>query len=250
MTEVQDDDRVQALKKTIADINREKQQIVSVVSHDLKSPLNRVFALVQLLNLDDSNFTDEQKQYLNMIHQVVADGLSMIRNLVDYRNLEYRGIDIRLEQIDVGDFMKTTVRSFVPLAQKKNLRIKLHAPDEILVNTDRQCLGRIADGLLSNAIKFSAEGKEVIVDVKDSGNNVEISIKDEARGFTPEDKLLLFNKFIKLKTKPTAGESSTGLGLFIVKSILDQIGGTIQCETVEGVGSTFTFSLPKKATGF
>lgn len=250
MTEVEDDDGIQALKKTIADINREKQQIVSLVSHDLKSPLNRVFALVQLLNLDDSNLTNEQKQYLNMIHQVAADGLSMIRNLVDYRNLEYRGIDIRPEAIDLADFMKTTVRSFIPLAEKKNLSIKLHAPDEIVVNADRQCVGRIADGLLSNAIKFSAGGKEIIVDVKDAGDDVEVSVKDEARGFTPEDKLLLFNKFIKLKTKPTAGESSTGLGLFIVKSILDRIGGTIKCDTIEGIGSTFTFALPKRVAGF
>lgn len=250
MTEVQDDDRIKALKKNIADINREKQQIVSVVSHDLKSPLNRVFALVQLLNLDDSNLTTEQKQYLSMIHQVVADGLSMIRNLVDYRNLEFRSIDIRPEEIDIADFMKTTVRNFIPLAEKKNIKIKLHAPDEVLINTDNQCLGRIADGLLSNAIKFSAGGKEIIVEVKDAGDAVEVSVKDEARGFTQEDKLLLFNKFIKLKTKPTAGESSTGLGLFIVKNILDRIGGTIQCDTVEGIGSTFTFRLPKKAAGF
>src|SRR3982750_2709418 len=113
MTDVQDeDDRIKSLKKHIAEINREKQQIIGVVSHDLKSPLNRVFALVQLLAMDNKNLTSEQKQYLDMIHQVVVDGLSMIRNLVDYRNLEFRGLDIKLEEVDLPAFMKTSVRNF------------------------------------------------------------------------------------------------------------------------------------------
>lgn len=251
MAEIHDEeDRIKSLKKTIADINREKQQIISVVSHDLKSPLNRIFALMQLLSMDKSNLTQDQKHYLDLIHQVTADGLSMIRNLVDYRNLEYRGIDIKPEEIDLSDFVRTTVRNFVSLADKKNISIELDTPENVCITVDNQCLGRIMDGLLSNAIKFSAEGKKIIVQVKDHEANVSVSVTDEARGFTAEDKLLLFNKFIKLKTKPTAGESSTGLGLFIVKSLLDQIGGTIQCDTIEGIGSTFTIRLPKQAFGY
>ena len=198
----EEEDRIAFLKKTLSEVNREKQQIIGVVSHDLKSPLNRILALVQLLEMDDKNFTPEQKQYLDLIHQVVADGLSMIRNLVDYRNLEYRGIEIQSEEIDLLAFMKTTIRNFVFLADKKNISIELQASDSPLINVDNQCLGRIMDGLLSNAIKFSSAGKKIVVQIKDYKHHVEVSVTDEARGFTPDDKLLLFNKFIKLKTKP------------------------------------------------
>lgn len=247
MAEVQaDSERIKLLEKTIEEINREKQQIISIVSHDLKAPLNRIFALVQLLHMDESNLTADQHQYLDKVHQVVADGLSMIRNLVDYRDLEYRTIEIHPEEIDITDLVKTAVRTFESLAEKKNISIILRADENVRLTTDRQCVGRVLDTLLSNAIKFSKEGKNVWVCLRNAGDSVEISVKDEARGFAPEDKLRLFHKFQRLSAKPTSGESSTGLGLFIAKKMLDTIDGEIQCDTQEGIGSTFTVTLGRK----
>jgi len=244
--EEQNGDELESLKKTIDEIEKEKQQIISIVSHDIKAPLNRIFALVQLLHMSEENLTNEQQQYLDKIHQVVADGLSMIRNLVDYRNLEYRKIDINLEEIDVRDFITSTVKNFKSLAGKKNITINLDAPESAIIMSDNQCLGRIADSLISNAIKFSNDGKEIFVQVKNSDENVVITVRDQARGFTEGDMPKLFNKFQKLSAKPTSGESSTGLGLYIAKRMLTKIGGSINCKTEEGIGSIFTVILPKK----
>jgi signal transduction histidine kinase len=240
-------DDVESLKKTIEDLDKERQQIISIVSHDIKAPLNRVFALVQLLHLGEENFTTDQQQYLDKIHQVVADGLSMIRNLVDYRNLEYRKIEIHEEEININNFMISTVRNFKALAGKKNINIHINAIGEAIIISDNQCLNRVADSLLSNAIKFSPEGKEIFVNVKIENSHIEISIRDEARGFTAEDMNKMFSKFQKLSAKPTSGESTTGLGLYIAKKMLDKINGKITCETKEGLGSTFTVILPKKS---
>lgn len=237
---------LESLRKTIAEIEKEKQQIISIVSHDIKAPLNRIFALVQLLHMSEENLTEEQQQYLDKIHQVVADGLSMIRNLVDYRNLEYRKIDINPEEIDLKDFMTTTVKNFKSLAGKKNITIHLDTPESAVITSDNQCLNRVADSLLSNAIKFSHDGKEIFVQVKNSADNVEISVRDQARGFTGDDLLKLYSKFQKLSAMPTSGESSTGLGLYIAKRMLTKIGGAITCKTEEGIGSLFTVTLPKK----
>jgi signal transduction histidine kinase len=239
-------DDTESLKKIIEELDKEKQQIISIVSHDIKAPLNRIFALVQLLHLGEENFTLDQQQYLDKIHQVVADGLSMIRNLVDYRNLEYRKIEIHEEEINVNNFMTSTVRNFKTLAGKKNIHLHINTTEEVVITSDNQCLSRVADSLISNAIKFSSEGKEIFVAVKSENNHVEISVRDEARGFTTEDMDKLFSKFQKLSAKPTSGESTTGLGLYIAKKMLDKINGTITCETKEGIGSTFTVSLPKK----
>lgn len=248
MAELQADaERIKLLEKTIEEINKEKQQIISIVSHDIKAPLNRIFALVQLLHMDESNLTADQHQYLDKIHQVVADGLGMIRNLVDYRDLEYRTIETNPEEIDITGLVKTAVRTYDSLAEKKNIEITLDADENVLLTTDGQCLGRVLDALLSNAIKFSKEGKHVWVCLKNGIDRIEITVKDEARGFTREDKQRLFRQFQKLSAKPTSGESSTGLGLFIAKKMLDTIHGEIQCDTQEGVGSIFTITLPVRA---
>ncbi|HEY8936211.1 MAG TPA: HAMP domain-containing sensor histidine kinase [Cyclobacteriaceae bacterium] len=234
------------LLKSIEDLNQEKQQIISIVSHDIKAPLNRIYALVQLLHMSSNTLTAEQQQYLDKIHQIVADGLSMIRNLVDYRNIEYRGITLHLEEINIKAFVQDTVRNFKSLADKKNIKISVDAVEDAFVVSDNQCLGRVADSLISNAIKFSHEGKDVSVTVKNEETYVQVTVKDQARGFTNEDLPKLFTKFQKLSSKPTSGESSTGLGLFVAKQFLDKIGGTIKCTTQEGMGSAFIITLPKK----
>jgi signal transduction histidine kinase len=236
---------IEDLKKTIDELNQEKQQIISIVSHDIKAPLNRIYALVELLSMGAENLTAEQQQYVDKMHQVVADGLSMIRNLVDYRNIQYRGIDLNPEQISISDFIESKVRSFRSLADKKNITINFTATGKPLIVSDNQCLIRIFDSLLSNAIKFSGENKEVFVSVVDGTDHVQIRVKDQARGFKKDELNKLFQKFQKLAAKPTSGESSTGLGLFVAKEFIDKIGGTINCETEEGVGSTFVVSLPK-----
>jgi len=245
MTGEPEENPIDLLKETIADLDKEKQQIISVVSHDIKAPFNRILALVQLLEMDNNNLNIEQKQYLDKIHQVVADGLGMVRNLVDYRNLEYRGIDIHPEEINLKTFLEKSVKSFKALADKKNLTFHVKIPKEITIISDTPYLGRVADSLLSNAVKFSPEGKEIFVELEEVKDHIEIRVRDEARGFIKEDENRLFTKFQKLSNKPTGGESSTGLGLYITMLILNRLGGSIACKTKEGVGSTFTVTLPR-----
>ena len=121
------------------------------------------------------------QQYLDKIHQVVVDGLGMIRNLVDYRNIEYRGIDIHFEEINLKEFMHKSVKNFRALADKKDIKIHINSSKDIIITSDTSCLGRIADSLLSNAIKFSPEGKEVFVELIEANTNIEMRVKDEAR---------------------------------------------------------------------
>jgi signal transduction histidine kinase len=237
---------IDLLKEQIADLTKEQQQILSIISHDIKAPLNRIFALVQLLEMGTDNLSQEQQQYLDKIHQVVVDGLGMIRNLVDYRNIEFRGIDIHMEDINLKEFMLRSVKNFQTLAEKKNIRLHITAPKDIIIKSDSQSLGRIADCLLSNAIKFSPEGKEVFVEVLELNNNAEIIVRDQAGGFTEEDMSKLFTKFQKLSAKTTSGETSTGLGLYLTKQILYKMEGSIKCETRAGMGSAFTVTLPLK----
>src|SRR6478752_3661657 len=104
------------LIKQVDDLTREQQKVLSIVSHDLRSPLNRVFALTQLIQMNATNLTAEQKDYLEKIHLTVADGLAMMRNLVDYRNLEYRDTELHPETLNAGDLVESCVKNFTSIA--------------------------------------------------------------------------------------------------------------------------------------
>src|SRR5688572_27659477 len=154
---------IDSLLKQVKDLNREQQQVLSIISHDLRSPLNRVFALTQLIQMSATNLTADQKDYLEKIHLTIADGLAMMRNLVDYRNLEYRTIELHPETFNAGDLFESCVKSFASIAQKKDIDLSMECEANLTVTTDRQCLTRVIDNLLGNAVKFSGRGKKIVV---------------------------------------------------------------------------------------
>ena len=223
----------------------ERQQMLSVVSHDLKGPFNRVFALVQLMNMDQSNLTVDQKDYLGKIHQIVADGLSMVRNLLDNRRLEEKGIDLLLEKLNVSAMLNTLVKNTRALAQKKKIELEFEAIPQAWVMTDKLYLNRVFENLISNALKFSPNEKTIWIKVREVNSEIEVSVKDEGPGLSSEDQGKLYQKFQRLSARPTSGESSTGLGLSIAKSFLDKIGGTITCISEPGKGADFRVRLKK-----
>lgn len=239
---------VDSLIKQIEELTAEKQQLISLVSHDLRSPLNRSFALAELLLMDAESLTDFQKDYLEKMRLVIADGLAMMRNLVDYRNLEFRTVEIMKESINVAEFIERLIRDFQPTAQKKEITVQLtHADTGLIINSDKQCLDRVFGNLLSNALKFSNPGKKVSVRTsRQPDGKIVVEIEDEIGGFSAEETKTLFTKFKKYKALPTGNESSTGLGLFVANAMAERIGGTVTCQTKEGKGSVFTVMLPSK----
>lgn len=227
------------LLRQIETLQEEKQKLISIVSHDVKSPLNRLYALIQLLQMEPGNLTEEQKNFLEKMHIVVADGLDMIRNLVDYRNIESNSIVLFPEAIQLQSFIQSAVTSFLNVASKKGIKLMVES-ENILLHTDKHCLQRAVDTLLSNAIKFSYSGKKVWVRArKHSDETALIEIEDEAFGFKQNELPDLFQKFKKFTSRPTGGESSTGLGLFISRAMIEKTGGKISCLNREGVGSIF-----------
>jgi len=231
--------------KLLQELNVEKQQIIGVVSHDLKGPFNRIFALMQLMSMSSENLTADQKEYLGKIHQIVADGLSMVRNLLDNRKLEDRGIDMRPESLNFSSVLNNLVKQYQSLAQKKNIIIDYQAPVVTPIHADKVYLTRIFENLLSNAIKFSPHEKKIYLMVVDAGSEIQITILDEGPGINAEDQQKLYQKFHRLTARPTGGESSTGLGLSIVKTMVEKMGGTIQYEGEEGKGAKFVVRLRK-----
>ena len=237
-----------ALRKQVDAEVKEKQQIISIISHDIKAPFNRVLTLAQLIALEKPPLSDTQKDFLDKIHQTIADGLNLMRNLVDYRNILYRNMEIVHETVNISDLVKAAVINATSLAHKKQLKIITDIMPEIKIVSDHICISRAVDNLLANAIKFSPSMKEIGVLVRETEQEeVLIQIKDQGPGFTQDDMGKMYNRFQQLSALPTAGETSTGLGLFITRSMVERVGGKIQCITTEGSGSTFIIRLPSLA---
>lgn len=227
------------------DLNIEKQQIIGVVSHDLKGPFNRIFAIMQLMSMSGDNLTDDQKEYVGKIHQIAVDGLNMVRNLLDSRQIDEKILDLTLEPIELKPFVSSFVKNFRSVADRKKIYLHFKGSDGVVVMADRLYLSRILDNLLSNAIKFSEKEKNVTVSIENSGEQVLLTVTDEGPGISEEDQKKLYLKFQKLTARPTGGESSTGLGLSIVKTLIEKMGGSISCKSQLDKGAAFTISLKK-----
>jgi len=225
-------------------LNQEKVQLISLVSHDLKGPFNRIFALTQLMNSESENLSNEQKEYLGKIHQIAVDGLGMVRNILDSRRLDDKGIDFSQVEFDLSIFVSSIVKNYRTLAEKKKIEIVFETGSPTLIKADKLYLGRVIENLLSNAVKFSPTNKKIFISLTPLPQTIELSVKDEGPGISKEDQLKLFQRFQQLTAQPTGGESSSGLGLFIVKTIVDKIGGEILCESEIGEGAKFILRLP------
>jgi signal transduction histidine kinase len=231
--------------KLLKELNEEKQHLISIVSHDLKGPFNRIFALIQLMSIGGDRLNEEQREYLGKIHQIVNDGLSMVRNLIDNRKLEDHLLDMRVETFDLAASVYPLIKHYSTLAEKKKIKVSSTRIDRIGVEVDRQYLIRIIENLLSNAIKFSQPLTHVEVNVRNENGDVFLSISDQGPGISKEDQTKMFVKYQKLSAKPTSGESSTGLGLFIVKTLADKMKVGLTCESEIDRGTTFTLKFKK-----
>jgi two-component system, sensor histidine kinase and response regulator len=219
--------------------------MVSVVSHDLKGPFNRIFALVQLMSTSTENLTEDQKDYLGKIHQIVADGLGMIRNLLDNKKLEDERIEFTPKALNLSSTLSSLLKNYRTLAEKKRIQIQFENTEGVMMNIDKSYFMRIIENLLSNAMKFSNPDTTIHVSLTDHDDHVDIIVQDEGPGIDAEDQEKLFQKYQRLTPRPTGGESSTGLGLFIVKTIVSKMHGTVRCESETGKGSKFIVTLKK-----
>lgn len=231
---------------TLEELHREKDGLIGVVAHDLMSPLNRIKGLSGLLPLMGS-VTGEQHQVIEQITHSCEGGTRLIRDLLDIHQFESAG-ELSLVRFDLCDFVKNLATHYAVLLNGKSLVLQVRClPEEgIELISDRSRLIRIFDNLITNAIKFSPPHRNIYMTVQANQDKeeVHVELRDEGPGFSDKDLPFLFKKFKKLSARPTGGESSTGLGLSIVKTLLDQLGGTIEVLKVPGSGAVFHLSLP------
>ncbi|MDV3310062.1 MAG: tetratricopeptide repeat-containing sensor histidine kinase [Cyclobacteriaceae bacterium] len=227
----------------LSELNHEKDTLMSIVAHDLKSPLNRISGLTDLLEMEGID-PQEQRTYIGMIKNATRAGLDLIKDLLDVNMLEENVLP-EYSIVKLDEFLEDKMQSLRHAAAQKNIRIDISTSDHS-VYTDADYLARIVDNLVSNAIKFSANDSVVSVSADVSDGKFLIRVKDDGPGFSEEDKRKLFQKFTKLSARPTGGESSNGLGLAIVKTLVDRLEGEITLRSQPKQGSEFVITFPQK----
>lgn len=227
--------------------NAFKNEVLGTVAHDLKNPLGvilgRTEMLSELLGVDSAkehiatqvdHIRDATKRLTVMVDHLIADAMA-----------DAFDITIRRESVDIAQLVAEVAEANRPLALNKQQRLDVSAPANQTAMCDSDRMREAIDNLVSNAIKYSPIGGRIVLAVEPDGDALCIRVNDEGAGLSPEDIARLFGRFQRLSAKPTAGESSTGLGLSIVKRIVDMHGGTVAAHSGgPGHGSTFSIHLP------
>ncbi|MDH5397271.1 MAG: ATP-binding protein [Cyclobacteriaceae bacterium] len=233
-------------KNMLMEINRQKDELVKIVAHDLRSPLNKVKGLIEIINLS-GKLNKDQAESMNLIHNVLDHGNSLTNDLLDLYSLEQDKVETKLSQIEVSNFLKEICKGQEQELKKKEQKIiSRFGPENFTFTTDPNLLTRILDNLLSNARKFSANNKEIQLSAHKENGLILFKVTDQGPGISENDRKNMFKKFSTLSARPTAGESSHGLGLSIVHTLTKQLGGTIQVNSRPGEGAEFVVTLQGK----
>ncbi|KYG23160.1 histidine kinase [Bradyrhizobium sp. AT1] len=224
-----------------------KNEILGTVAHDLKNPLGVILGRTEMLKELISTGASESGVVAQVDH--IRDATKRLTTMVDHLISDAMAdafdITIRREPVDVAALVKEVAEANQPLAVNKQQAISVTAPANIVTMCDTDRIREAIDNLISNAIKYSPIGGKIGVAVSHEGGDTIVRVSDEGAGLSPEDLGRLFGRFQRLSAKPTAGESSTGLGLSIVKRIVDMHGGEVTADSEgPGKGSTFTITLP------
>ena len=226
-------------------LNEDKNKFIGIATHDLKSPLNRVKGFINIIQMSSTATVASQKEYFDMALESVSGMQKLISSILDINRIEEGRSEVKSEHLDIVAFLQQRMILFEKQANEKQIAISLNTSlTSMSIYSDKDVLSQVLENLISNALKFSEKGKEVFLFVSSDSEKTKITVQDQGPGISETEKKLLFGKFQKLSNRPTAGESSSGLGLSIVKELVESLGGTISCESVVGQGTSFILELP------
>ncbi len=227
-------------------LNRMKDQFIRMATHDLRNPLNVILGYTHVLDKLEVAESDRglREQVSSNIRISVDKMRTLVTDLLDLAQLEM-GMQLSFTWVSLADFLATCLSSFHILASQEKVDLIYDPPpDDIRVELDENYMTRVIDNLVSNAIKYTPEGGRVSVTACVEDDDVVIEVSDTGLGIPVEDLPHLFDPFYRVRQDEHQGVEGSGLGLSIVKTIVDQHNGAIQVDSTVGQGSTFRVILP------
>ncbi|MBU0650608.1 HAMP domain-containing protein [bacterium] len=229
------------------EIDKMKTEFISTVSHELRTPLSIIKEFTSIISEEiPGKLTDDQKKYIDIV-KGNTDRLSrLIDDLLDIAKIESGKVDFKKRSSSIIKLVNDVVATLSPKAKDKGVKVKTKFYTTLQdVSIDYDKIVQVFTNLVGNALKFTPENGEIIIEIIDKGEEIECVVSDTGKGIDPKNIGKLFKKFQQIDREAGAGEKGTGLGLAISKELVEMHGGKIWVESELGKGSKFIFTLPK-----
>jgi PAS domain S-box-containing protein len=235
--------------KDLQEANDRLSELLYVAAHDIKSPLTSILLSLELLESGVGRMRPTaMRKRIRQLRDVSVRMRDIVIDVLEARRVDAGPASLELEPIDLRLKTEIVFRLYRDQARAKRIALKLDAPGRLpRARTDRGCVLAVLENLVSNGVKYTPIGGTVVVRLRSRAKRLVIEVEDSGQGIPPDDVPRLFGRFETLGSRPTAGESSTGLGLYIVKKYLDLMGGTIRYERAERGGARFVVEVPRVA---
>lgn len=233
-----------AENERLLQLDQLKDELIATVSHELRTPLTSIVGYLELLQGPDAEpLTDQQAQFLGIIRRSAERLLSLISDLLLMAQVESDGMRLERENVDLAAIARECIAAARPIAASRSLAMELTA-EPAAVFGDRRLLGEVVDNLLSNAVKFTPDGGSIAVRVACLNDRVLLAVRDSGIGIPVDEQSGLFTRFYRTRDAARRAVQGSGLGLSIVKAIVDAHGGEVTVESAVSEGSTFRVLLP------
>ncbi|WP_420319062.1 ATP-binding protein [Ekhidna sp.] len=229
---------VEQANDQLRSLNEEKNNLIKVLAHDLRSPLSNILNGSQIIESSEK-LSAQGEKLVGFIMESSKKMSSLIDKILDVDAIETGRHNLTIESCAVNELLTHVVQANKSKAEKKSILLSISKSENFVVEADKIYLSQVIDNLVSNAIKYSKEKSNVQISCTEVGNMIRISVSDEGPGLTEGDKKKLFKKYQQLSARPTKGEMSIGLGLSIVKLFTELMGGHVSYDTKLGKGTTF-----------
>jgi len=227
------------------DIDKAKTEFVSLASHQLRTPLSSInWYAEMLLNGDAGRMTAEQSQYVQEIYRGNQRMVDLVNSLLNVSRLELGTFSVEPEDCDLVDIFKDVLDDLLPKMVNKKIKLEQKFDKITKMQLDKKLTHIILENLLSNAVKYTPSGGKVSFNVTKKADNILITVEDNGMGIPESQQKKIFEKLFRADNVRATDTEGTGLGLYLVKSILEHIGGTIRFQSIENKGTKFFVTLP------
>ncbi|UII25159.1 ATP-binding protein [Fulvivirga maritima] len=230
----------------LINLNSEKNSLIGIVAHDLKSPLSQIKGLVSVIKIHPERIDEETMKYLNTIEYSAGKLNDMITRILDVESMEANALNVEFSDINLTELLHEIIANYKLNAEEKSISLEYEINKPIIAEADEDLAHQILENLISNAIKFSPRRTTITINLTEDEDHALFEVKDQGPGLSEEDKNKLFRKYQKLSARPTGNEISTGLGLSIVKKYTDAINAEIWCESELKKGASFFVRFKKE----
>ena len=226
-------------------LQRIRAEFIDNLSHELRTPLTTISLLTETAARDAQSASPRLRERISKIEVETGHLIQMVNELLDLSKIESGSVPLLLDDVDLGRVARVSAERLRPFAERQGLRLAFDIPDRVPpVRGDEDRLSHVVINLLHNAVKFSPNGGEIVVGVRDAGGEIVTWVADPGIGIPLADQGRIFERFYKVDRARVRGRGGTGLGLAIARHVVEMHGGRIWVESEEGRGSTFSFAIP------